>query len=215
MYYLSEDNVISKFDKDLVIFKKAWTQLTKENKCIKIRDNKLVLFFKTMSVPLGMEDEEINDDSDYLRSIVLMNIKQDENGYVYFNELLYKVMKKKYGIKNVKNRVLAENEMKFYFKINNIQKKMSKGLISEERKVYIVNPFLQFMYYKISFNTWMKVTRRPKESHIRKLNIQGSSESGNDFSLSETNSESDIESEYSYETMKLSTISSSSESEEQ
>ena len=174
MYYLSEDNVISKFDKDLGIFKKAWTQLTKENKCIKIKDNKLVLFFKTMSVPLGMEDEEINDDSDYLRSIVLMNIKQDENGYIYFNELLYKVMKKKYGIKNVKNRVLAENEMKAYFKINNIQKKMSKGLISEEKKVYLVNPFLQNMYYKISFNTWMNFTRKPKEQNLRMLNLQGS-----------------------------------------
>ena len=214
MYYLSEDNVISKFDKDLGIFKKAWTQLTKENKCIKIKDNKLVLFFKTMSVPLGMEDEEINDDSDYLRSIVLMNIKQDENGYIYFNELLYKVMKKKYGIKNVKNRVLAENEMKAYFKINNIQKKMSKGLISEEKKVHLVNPFLQNMYYKISFNTWMNFTRKPKEQNLRMLNLQGSDGSAWDFSLLDTNSDRDCESEYSYNTVKLSSISSSSESEE-
>ena len=59
------------FDADLAIFKKAWTALTKQNQCIKIRDNKLVLFFKTMSSPIGMEDEEINNDSDILRNLAI------------------------------------------------------------------------------------------------------------------------------------------------
>ena len=203
MYYLAEDNVISKFDKDLVIFKNAWTKLTKANKCIKIRDNKLVLFFKTMSSPIGMEGEEINDDSDILRNVVLMNIKQDENGYIYFNELLYKVMKKKYGIKNVKNKILADKEIAAYIKINNIQKKKSQGLISDNKKVYLVNPFLQYMNYKISFNTWMHFARRIKEREIAKENICGSCESDVDYTISDAETISIKESEYSYETDKI------------
>ena len=210
-YYLADDSVITLFDADLAIFKKAWTALTKQNQCIKIRDNKLVLFFKTMSSPIGMEDEEINNDSDILRNIVIMNIKQDENGYIYFNELLYKVMKKKYGIKNVKNKVLADKELAAYVKINNIQKKKSQGLISDN-KMYLVNPFLQFMYYKISFNTWMHFVRQIKEQEIIQQNLRGSCWSDEDYSISESDISSLEDSEYSYETERIELIDSEYES---
>ena len=41
-----------------------------------------------------------------------MNIESDEDGFVYFNELLYKTMKVQYGPEHIRNKNLAEMELK-------------------------------------------------------------------------------------------------------
>jgi hypothetical protein len=41
-----------------------------------------------------------------------MNLESDENGFVYFNELLFKTMKRKYADERTKNRALIEHEIK-------------------------------------------------------------------------------------------------------
>eukprot|EP00345_Euplotes_harpa_P007901 CAMPEP_0168351078 /NCGR_PEP_ID=MMETSP0213-20121227/21578_1 /TAXON_ID=151035 /ORGANISM="Euplotes harpa, Strain FSP1.4" /LENGTH=62 /DNA_ID=CAMNT_0008361703 /DNA_START=62 /DNA_END=247 /DNA_ORIENTATION=+ len=62
-----------------------------------MKDSKLVAFFKSMDKPLGMEEDDIKNDNDINKNIVQMDIRADGEGYVYFNELLYKVMRKTYG----------------------------------------------------------------------------------------------------------------------
>ena len=157
-YYLATDNVITKFEKDLLVFKKSWTEFSKPNRCIKMRDNKLAPFFKHLERPLGIskddmkESNEIND-----KHIVQMDIRADEEGYIYFNELLYKVMKKTYGIKHIRNKRLAECEASTFIKINKLQEKMSKYLINEDKRAIAVNPFLALMYHKISFKNMDKL----------------------------------------------------------
>jgi hypothetical protein len=68
-----------------------------------------------------------------INNIVLMDIRSDEEGYVYYNELLYKIMKKDYGVKHIRNKKLAEHETNTFIKIYKIQMKMSKFLINEEK----------------------------------------------------------------------------------
>ena len=212
-YYLAEDNIIAKFEKDQQIFKNAWTEFATANRWVKMKDNKLLAFFKSMEVPLGMEKEVLNNDNDYNKNIVQMDIRADEEGYVYFNELLYKVMRKAYGVKHIRNKKLAEHEANTFMKINKIQEKMSKFLISEEKKAISVNPFLAMMYYNISFKTWMNVTRKTMETELKNQNIYGSEDSNDAFSESQKESDNEVEvSEYSFKTYNLESIHSDSSS---
>jgi hypothetical protein len=182
MYYLDRDNIIAKFGKDLKVFRQSWTEFAREKQCIKMKDNKLVAFFKSMEKPLGMTEEDLKDDNDIHKNIVQMDIRADEEGYVYFNELLYKVMKKTYGVKHIRNIKLAEYEGMTFIKINKIQEKMSNYLISEDKKATAVNPFLAIMYYNISFKSWVNLARKRLELEALNDNIAGSEQSNDDFS---------------------------------
>ena len=210
-YYLSEDNILAKFEGDLMVFKHSWTEFTKKNKCIKIKDNKLVSFFKHLEKPLGMTAEDLKDNNEIHKNIVQMDIRADEEGYVYFNELLYKVMKKTYGIKHIRNRKLANIESSVFAKINKQQEKMSNYLIREEKKATAVNPFLSIMYYNISFKTWLNMTRKKKEREALNYNIAGSEQSNEDFSdiLHDPDENSHV-SEGSFYTFRIESVASSS-----
>lgn len=210
-YYLAEDNVLSKFEKDLMVFKNSWTVFAAPNHCIKIKDNKLVPFFKDLERPLGMSAEDVKSNNDIHKNIVQMDIRADEEGYVYFNELLYKVMKKTYGIKHIRNKKLADYEANTFIKINKIQEKMSKYLISEEKKAIAVNPFLAIMYYKISFKTWLNMAKKRFEAEAKNDNMAGSEQSNEDISVSDAESEGAyMQSEYSYRTFEIESMTSSS-----
>jgi hypothetical protein len=50
-----------------------------------------------------------------------MDLQSDEEGFVYFNELLFKAMKREYGVLHIKNKILAEHELKAMRKIENIK----------------------------------------------------------------------------------------------
>ena len=210
-YYLAEDNVITKFEGDLIVFKNSWTEFAKNNKCIKMKDNKLVPFFKHMNKPLGMTAEDLKDNNEIHKNIVQMDIRADEEGYVYFNELLYKVMKKAYGIKHIRNRKLANLEANTFTKINKIQEKMSNYLIREDKKATAVNPFLAIMYYNISFKTWVNLARKRMELEAVNDNIAGSEQSNEDFSdIVHDPEEMTNESEGSFYTFKVESVASSS-----
>ena len=52
-----------------------------------------------------------DSDSHILRNIVKMNLESDEHGFIYFNELLFKAMKRKYTDERTKNRILINHEV--------------------------------------------------------------------------------------------------------
>jgi hypothetical protein len=210
-YYLAEDNVLAKFEKDLMVFKNSWTEFARSNKCIKMKDNKLVTFFKSMERPLGMTAEDLKDPNEIHKNIVQMDIRADEEGYVYFNELLYKVMKKTYGIKHIRNKKLADYEASTFMKINKIQEKMSNYLIREDKKATAVNPFLAIMYYNISFKTWVNLARKRMELEAVNDNIAGSEQSNEDFSdIMQDPEEVSDKSEGSFYTFRVESVASSS-----
>lgn len=85
------------------------------NNCIKIKESKLVAFFSSMEEPLGMaprqrkgQPEKQVDKKNVIKEIVKMDLEADEEGFVYFNELLFKTMKRVYGERNIKNKILAD-----------------------------------------------------------------------------------------------------------
>ena len=101
------------------------------------------------------------------KSVLKMSIKSD-NGYIYFNEMLYRCMRRKYGNMKI-NKKMQIFELRTQFNIymktqrslNKQKNKISNddifnGIIKKENGV---NPFLTVMYFKISFKTWLKVAR--------------------------------------------------------
>lgn len=65
-------------------------------------------------------------DKDIIKNIVLMELVSDEEGYIYFNELLYRAMRRVYGEARVKNKILVDHEIRTMKKIEEIKQKMKK-----------------------------------------------------------------------------------------
>jgi hypothetical protein len=114
MYYLDEDNVITKFKDDLTRFKSTWTHFTKDHNCLKIKDTRLVAFMGQMEPPLGMRGDNL---SNIIKSVIQMELISDNEGFVYFNELLYRVMRRVYGDDRVLNKIQVEQEIQTMKKI--------------------------------------------------------------------------------------------------
>jgi len=74
-----------------------------------------------MVEPLGMKGMS---DKDVIKRIVLMGVVTDEEGFVYFNELLFKSMRFVYGEAHVRNRILVEHELFARQKIEDIKLKL-------------------------------------------------------------------------------------------
>lgn len=107
------------FKNDLEEFKSKWTQYTQKYNCLKIKEGNVVDFLKIMEEPVGMKNQ---NKKEILKNILKMDLKADSEGYVYFNELLYKVMWMEYGIKRITNSRLAQAELKSLKRLDKITK---------------------------------------------------------------------------------------------
>jgi hypothetical protein len=68
---------------------------------------------------LGMSKMK-NDKKGIERELVIMNIQADPDGFVYFNELLYKTMKRRYMPGRTKKKILFECELDTLDKLEKI-----------------------------------------------------------------------------------------------
>jgi len=80
----------------------VWKDLTLDKyRCLKIKENQLTKFFRQLGEygdkysSLGF-NQEYYEDGELKKQLLKMAIKSD-NGYIYFNELLYRCMRRKYG----------------------------------------------------------------------------------------------------------------------
>lgn len=167
-YYLPDDNVLDRFKADLETFKKAWYIHTHKYNCFKIKDRDLVTFFASMDPRLGMSNLS---EVDIIRHLVLMDLESDEEGYIYFNDLLFKAMKRVYGCAHIKNMLLADAELRTLQKLQDLNKKMAKkSRVMERTSLNTVNPFLTRMFYRMTFRSWKNVME--KKADVRKEEIR-------------------------------------------
>jgi len=54
-----------------------------------------------MEAPIGMRSGKINE---IIKSVMQMELESDNESFVYYNELLYNVMRREYGEQHVKKR---------------------------------------------------------------------------------------------------------------
>jgi hypothetical protein len=82
----------------------------------------------------------------------------DEDGFIYFNELLYKTMKRRYAPGRTKKKILFEVELQTLEKLEKIMtQQIFQSRKKERQKAVAVNPFLSMMYKSMSFNVWMDI----------------------------------------------------------
>lgn len=102
-----------------------------------------------------------------------MGIKSDE-GYVYFNELLYRAMRRVYGnFKLGKQMQIFElkSQYKIFFLTMAVSKKSRVQQTSDVFSLIVgkaqsVNPFLTVMFLNMSFNIWINIATRCLERRI-------------------------------------------------
>ena len=152
LYYLPQDNILQQFREDLDSFKITWAKCAKEFQGLKVRSLDLVFLFKDLGGNLGMKNET---EKTIMRYIVKMNLESDEEGFIYFNELLFKSMKRIYGKERTKKRILVDLELKTLDKLQKIKdNQLRKARKNERVKAVTVNPFLMMMYKNMSFKAW-------------------------------------------------------------
>jgi hypothetical protein len=115
---LPEVNMLGLFKADLVSFMKIWKELTQNRySCLKIKENQISSFFRKLGIEnetLGFSCEQF-DDGDLKKNILKMAIKSD-NGYIFFNEMLYRCMRRKYGNMKI-NKKMQIFELKTQYSI--------------------------------------------------------------------------------------------------
>jgi virulence-associated protein VapD len=138
---------------------------------MKIKENQLTKFFRELG-EIGDKDSSLGfgvdyyEDSELKKQLLKMGIKSDQ-GYIYFNELLYRCMRRKYGNMKISKKMQIfelRTQYNIYLMTLEAQNKMKK-LSNEEiytiiKKENGVNPFLTVMNFKITFKTWLKHARK-------------------------------------------------------
>jgi hypothetical protein len=106
-------------------------------------------------------------DAHILRNIVKMSLDSDEHGFVYFNEVLFKSMKRKYAEERTKNRALIEHEVRALEKLQIMKQKMIKKQRHDDKvRAVTVNPFLTIMYKSMTFKSWVKLYSKYSYQYI-------------------------------------------------
>jgi len=133
-----------------------------------------------MKDSLGFSYENF-EDGELKKNLLKMGIKSD-NGYIYFNELLYRCMRRKYGNMKI-NKKMQIFELRTQYNIylltlaaQNKVKKLDNDDIYNSiiKKENGVNPFLTVMNFKISYKTWIKFARkRVKDQKKMEAKIMG------------------------------------------
>lgn len=173
-YYLPKDNMIVLFKRDLDSFMRVWKAETQEKyDCLKIKEKQLPKFFRRLgedgdkagSLGFGTEHYEPGE---LKKQMLKMGIRTT-NGFVYFNELLYRCMRRKYGNMKINKKMQIE-ELLTQWRILLLTLESSKqghlqlsnddikhALVKKENGV---NPFLTVMNFRITFRAWSKQARR-------------------------------------------------------
>ena len=175
-YYLTQDNSIKSFKDDLEKFYRVWKIFTqKRYRCLKIKENQLQMFFRELGGDSVDDDNSLGFHADIpnhelKKNILKMGIKSN-NGYIYFNELLYRCMRKKFG--NMKlSRQMQIFELRTQYNIFLITQDVQNRIMNKQsgqnaesiyndliQKSGGFNPFVTEMNYKITFKTWLKYAR--------------------------------------------------------
>lgn len=111
--------------------------------------------------------EDYYSDSELKKIILKMGIKADSYGFIYFNEMLYRCMKLKYGnMKINKNMQIIELRTQYFIFLKTLETQQSSSSLTNDQifnniisKKNGINPFLTIMNFKISFRTWLKHAR--------------------------------------------------------
>lgn len=89
-YNLKDNNPVEEFKDNLDHFKSIWNNHTKEYAGLRMHQKNLFAFFRDLRPPLGVGGD---DKPAIANKLVKINLSVDADNCVYFNDLLYEVMR--------------------------------------------------------------------------------------------------------------------------
>lgn len=120
-----------------------------------------------------------------------------EEGYIYFNELLYRCMRRQYGRFKL-NKQMTIYEIQTQFRLLQLRAVQQETSQKVDQKILVkklteqqfaFNPFMLLMFQKISFNKWLNMARNEllKKEYDLKMEIarKEAEDQGIDFHPSE------------------------------
>ena len=122
--------------------------MTMKYRGIKMREKQLFDFFRKLKLPLGLPEE--TTDNTVKKIVLKMGIRSD-GGYIYFNEMLYRCMRRQFGNFRLSKKLqIAEliTQYKLYsltLRAQNQEKKAKDHEMFFEKMIgsgKSVNPFL-------------------------------------------------------------------------
>lgn len=161
-FYAKPENPIEKYNNILLSFKKSWNFYCNEkDDGYRIKNNQLTKFLLELDTEFSYK---FNKNLDEVKKyIVDLRILRDKNDYVYFHDVLFKMIKKEYGLKDQKIKLIHKEEKKIQ---SIIQKKIvwtikniEKSRIEMTDSLNTLNPLTSHLYFKVSFLYLLKIIR--------------------------------------------------------
>lgn len=156
-------NSVALFSKDIKIFKRWWFRYNKGNKLYKVGREELIEIVSNISLEFNLLPDKTT--IKVIKFIGSMNIEMDNEGYFYFNDILFGLLKKKYTRK-------LEKRGKWSVKILRMEEIKTKRALAKVRaayreskeKVFVQNLFINTILLKGIFRNWKTFTKREKQS---------------------------------------------------
>lgn len=176
------DSALHMFTKDERKFKKIWENYSKDYHGIKINYKKVLDFMYSLGNRLGFESSINFDRSISLLSKMAFVIEED--GSIFYHEMLYAVLKRKYGNvidedDRISGIILRKEESKTISQLKSLRnvfewrlfKKSYDGDESEFllKRKKTRNVLVELVYMRRVFKGWKNVIAKVKTGHIEEL----------------------------------------------
>ena len=158
-------------------FKNVWIKYSKDHSGIKIKYDSLDLVFRDIGKEIGIS--EIVDKKQLKRLIHIMKIYVDSSGFIYYHDLLYAFIRRKYArmmngkCENFVRKILERHEFVIYGKLKELRQTMKKK--QKEHLDYHEHDhgkvLMGFYYMRMFFSEWKKYHRMKKSKLARSRNI--------------------------------------------
>ncbi|EAR95184.2 cation channel family protein (macronuclear) [Tetrahymena thermophila SB210] len=217
-YHMKEDNPLQAFNDKLNIFRITWSKYTKKTLGEKINSKDIVDFLYELPLPLGYHDPDPNAATAHpvakkeiarqvMNWALVQQMGEDQQEYVFFNDMLFACMKKEYGSKLMQNagpelmKMLNKLEVETRLKI---AEKKKKQILKKNKKVFgghhqkgqkKANPMIAFMFLQMSFKAWQNYSVEKTAKGI----VDGQQEEKSSSSSSEESFSSEEEEELNNE----------------
>ena len=142
------DNALNIFTKDFKIFKRSWLRFTSSKDHYRIHKTSVVEFMQVVTKDLSILST--NQIPDIIMFIGTLNIPLDSEGYFYFNDVLYGLMKKKYAVIKRKRhskmlKFIRKEEHQTKANLKKIREKHSKDkkMLEQDKSLFFNSLFLK------------------------------------------------------------------------
>ena len=160
------DNALNIFTKDFKIFKRSWLKFTSSKDHFRIHKKSVVDFMQIVTKELNIFST--NQTPDLTMFIGTLNIPIDSEGYFYFNDVLYGLMKKKFAvIKRKKHskmlKFIRKEEHQTKLSLKKIREKhlKDKKMLEQDKSLFFNSLFLKNILKK-----WKIYTTLQKAGHV-------------------------------------------------